>query len=435
MAPSYFNQMATAIVLGGGRGTRLWPLTKYRAKPAVPLAGKYRLIDIPISLCLNSGFNRIYVLTQFNSSSLNRHISETYQLGMFSQGGFVTLEAASQSQETETWYQGTADAVRRNLKNIQQWNTDHVIILPGDTIFRMDLSRMLQFHIDQGADITISLNSQPHHRASGFGIITLDDNDRIVHMTEKPKPEALEPLAASPEIRKKWNMPEERPFLASMGVYIFRTEVLAEILADESMIDFGQHILPRAVKDRNVAGYVFNGYWEDIGTIEAFFDANLALSKTSPPFKFYQPNFQIFTHLRWLPSSQCIETRMHHTRIAEGCEIRQAEFDTCLLGVRSIVGKNVRMREVVMMGADYYEHGKIFGGYEPVPDNAPLMGVGDNCEIERAIIDKNARIGADCKLLNREGVQNYDDPNERFYIRDGILIVPKHGIIEPGTEI
>lgn len=432
---SLLARNAIAVILGGGRGTRLWPLTKYRAKPAVPLAGKYRLIDISISNCLNSGLDRIYVLTQFNSSSLNRHITGTYHMDPFSRG-FVTLEVANQSEETSEWYQGTSDAVRRNIKSIAQWHCPYVVILPGDTIFRMDLAQVIAFHVEKKADVTIALHPTEASRATSFGIINMGEGDRILQMTEKPSAERLPPLAMTPKDIERWGISNKTPYMASMGIYVFRTDVLIEMMKDLSMVDFGHHILPRAVQSLRTYGYVYNGYWEDIGTIQAFYQVNLDMARPNPPFSFYYPDAPIYTRMRFLPSTQVHQATMRDTTIAEGCDIGQATLDTCMVGIRSIIGHGVTMRRTVMMGADYYEHGgRPTGGYEPIPADAPMVGVGDNCEIERAIIDKNARIGAGCRILNVQGLDAYDDPRERYYIRDGIVIIPKHAIIEPGTVI
>ncbi|MCL5268974.1 MAG: sugar phosphate nucleotidyltransferase [bacterium] len=427
-------RQAVAVILGGGRGTRLWPLTKYRAKPAVPLAGKYRLIDIPISNCLNSGLDRIYIFTQFNSSSLNHHISATYHLDPFSRG-FVNLEAASQSNESSDWYQGTADSVRRNFKTIAQWQTPHVVILPGDTIFRMDLGRLLDFHIGHGADVTVALHPTGAERASSFGLARLDPSDRIVQMVEKPAPDRLGPLALPPAEMARWGLGPARPFLASMGIYVFRTGVLAEVCLDRTQVDFGHQILPQAVANYRVSGYVFDDYWEDIGTIRAFYEANLALASPRPPFEFYIPDAPIYTRMRFLPSTHTGRVSLRSTRISDGCRIGDAALEECVVGIRSIIGDGVRMRRTVMMGADYYEQGIPQPGFEPVPPDAPMIGIGEGCEIDRAIIDKNARVGAGARILNARGLDHHDDPGERFYIRDGIVIIPKHAIIEPGTVI
>ncbi len=428
------NQLAIAVILGGGRGTRLWPLTKYRAKPAVPVAGKYRLIDIPISNCLNSGLDRIYILTQFNSSSLNRHITATYHLDPFSRG-FVTLEAASQSNESNDWYQGTADSVRRNLKTIAQWQTANIVILPGDVIFRMDLRQLLEFHMEQKADITVALHPTGEQRAPAFGIARMDDQNRIIQIVEKPSRERLAELALPLEQRAQLGMNDEAPYLASMGIYIFRTEVLEALFQDASMNDFGHQILPHAVSRCKVSGYIFHDYWEDIGTIRSFYQTNLALVRTDPPFRFFYTNAPIYSRMRFLPSTQFGKVHIETTKIAEGCEIGDAHLDNCMIGIRSLIGNGVRMSRTIMMGGDYYEYGQIRSGFEPVPPDAPIMGIGDNCVIEGAIIDKNARVGAGVRIQNLQKIDRFDDPQERFYIRDGIVIVPKHAILEPGLII
>jgi glucose-1-phosphate adenylyltransferase len=432
--PANLNHAVVAVILGGGRGTRLWPLTKYRAKPAVPLAGKYRLIDIPISNCLNSGMSQIYVLTQFNSDSLNLHITNSYHMDPFSRG-FVALQAASQSDESSDWYQGTADAVRRNLRTIGQWQTPHVLILPGDTIFRMDLGRLLDFHLAHDADISVALHPTNRERGPSLGLVHLDRDDTIERWAEKPKGEALAPMQLGDEALERLGMGKERPFLGSMGIYIFKLAVLKEILRDAAMVDFGHNILPSAVGQRRVCGFVFHDFWEDIGTIQAFFEVNLALARPDAPFQFYYRDAPIYTRMRFLPSSLIGHASLSDTRLTEGCRIGDARLENCAIGLRSMIGRGVRMRRTVMMGADYYEYGAPRGGYVDLPAGAPTMGVGDDCEIENAIIDKNARIGAGVKILNEKKLTNHDDPAERFYIRDGIVIVPKHATLEPGTEV
>lgn len=432
-APS-ISRMAISVVLGGGRGTRLWPLTEYRAKPAVPLAGKYRLIDIPISNCLNSGLDRIYVLTQFMSSSLNRHVTSTYQLDPFSRG-FVSIEVAHQSADSFDWYQGTADAVRRNWKEILQWRTPYVVILPGDTVFRMDLGQMLEFHREREADITVALHPVEARRASAFGIMQLDDGDRIVAMKEKPKKGEMPPPSCSPKQMEAWAMNEASPYLGSMGIYIFNSETLLQYLKHEDLTDFGHHILPAAVDKCRVHGYVFNDYWEDIGTIGAFFKSNLELARPKPPFSFYHPEAPIYTHIRFLPSTRMSRVEFHNTQIAEGCDIRDAVIDECMIGVRSVIRSGVKMRRVVMMGADFYEGGYTTPAWEPINPNDPKIGIADGTLIENAIIDKNARVGTNCKLVNKNGLETYDDPEGHYYIRDKVIIIPKHAVIQSGTEI
>lgn len=430
-------QETLAVILGGGRGTRLWPLTRDRAKPAVPVAGKFRLIDIPISNCINSGIDRIFVLTQFLSSSLNNHITRTYQFDAFRSRSFISLEAASQTVENSDWYQGTADAVRRTMNEIIQWNPSHVMILPGDTIFRMDLSRMIEFHEATAADVTIALNPAPEERAPGFGIVSLDDEDRIIKMTEKPAPENVPPLAASPRMRERWQMDDARPYLASMGIYVFRTRVLMDILSRSDMTDFGHHILPFAVENLNVFGYVFKGYWEDIGTIGAFFDVNLRLAEPDPPFLFHNADSPIYTRRRSLPSTRIDRATLRHSRLAEGCTLGDATLDRCMVGIRGIIGHGVTMRDTVMMGSDYYEWDVNRRRHEAAGDSEglPPIGIGEGCELERAIIDKNARVGRQCRITSKQGQPDADDPEGRWHIRDGIVIVPKGAALPDGTVI
>ncbi len=428
------SRQAISVILGGGRGTRLWPLTRYRAKPAVPLAGKYRLIDIPISNCLNSGLDRIYVMTQFMSNSLNRHITSTYHLDPFSRG-FVALEVAHQRESSNDWYQGTADAVRRSLRELTQWRTPYVVILPGDTIFRMDLGAMLAFHRERDADITIALQPIEPHRASAFGIMAMGNDDRIDMMHEKPAQDQLPPPSCSAAEMARWGMSDSKPYLASMGIYIFKTEKLEEFVSDRSMTDFGHHILPAAVSCCRVHGYVFTDYWEDIGTIGSFYKANLDLARPRPAFSFHHPEAPIYTHMRFLPTTRLGRVETHDSLISEGCTIGEATLEECMIGIRSVIGRGVTMRRTVMMGADYYEGGLNTPAWLPVDAGSPATGIGDGCQIEGAIIDKNARVGEGCRLINREGLQTYDDPAGRFNIRDGIIIIPKHAVLMPGTEI
>ena len=427
-------RLAIAVILGGGRGTRLWPLTKYRAKPAVPLAGNYRLIDIPISNCLNSGLDRIYILTQFNSDSLNQHIIGTYRLDHFSQG-FVSLQPANQSVENAHWYQGTADAVRQNLSNLRRWQTPYVVILPGDTIFRMDLTSLLSFHIKRGADLTVALHPTCTEKAPSFGLVRMNEEDQILHMGEKPAPEELEPFALSPRDLDRWKVTADTPYMASMGIYVFRTELLAELLSDPSVDDFGIDILPRLTRTHRVSGFVFDGFWEDIGTIGTYFQTNLALAQANTPFKFYHPTAPIYTHPRFLPPSRLHDVRIKASSVASGCDIEQATIDTCIIGNRSVIGRGVTLRRTIDMGADFYEHGSPRSDNGPVPPGSPFIGIGEDCHIEGTIIDKNARLGRGVVITDKTGHPNYDDPRERYYIRDGIVIIPKNSCLEDGTVI
>lgn len=429
------TRSAIVSVLGGGRGRRLWPLTKYRAKPAVPVAGKYRLIDVPISNCLNSGLDRIYILTQFNSSSLNRHVTATYHMDPFSRG-FVALEAANQSFENTDWYQGTADAVRRNFKQMTQWQTPHLIILPGDTIFRMDLGQLLSTHIESQADITLALTPVTGEEAGAFGIAWLDDDDRIIKLAEKPDHPTLPSMAMNDRELARRGLDPSRPFMASMGIYVFRTELLEHFLQHPQSTDFGRDILPRAVAEgRPVKGYTFKGFWADIGTIRTFYEVNLRLARTDAPFQFFYPETPIYTRMRFLPSTQIGQASLVQSRVTEGCTLGRCRIEQCMVGLRSVIGDDVHMSRTVMMGGDFYEYGPPQSGYEPVPPDAPKVGIGNGCRIDRAIIDKNARVGEGVNILNEKGLSDYDDPEERYYIREGIVIVPKHAILEPGTVI
>lgn len=437
VAPGYLpgvENLATAVILGGGRGTRLWPLTKVRAKPAVPLGGKYRLIDIPISLCLNSGLSRISILTQFNSSSLNQHVARCYHFDQFSNRS-VSLLAANQSEESGDWYQGTSDAVRRNIRHIRQWRTPHVIILPGDAIFRMDLRDLLRTHIKHESDITVALNTCDESRAPGFGIVRMDASQRLVDIVEKPGPEKLAALKPSEAEMRSWGFEDiSKPYLASMGIYVFRAEVLEDMLCKD-FVDFGKHLLPAALNQYKMTGHVFPGFWEDIGTIRAFYNVNLRLAQNKPPFSFYVPDAPIHTRTRFLPSSRLGKVNAIESIVTEGCRIGEAELDRCMVGIRSIIGQRVRLSRTIMMGADYYEAGKPQSGFVEIAPNAPSMGLGDDVTIENAIIDKNARIGSGVTIRDCAGQPDYDDPEERYYIRDGIVIVPKHAILPPSFEI
>lgn len=429
------GDLATAVILGGGRGTRLWPLTKFRAKPAVPLAGKYRLIDIPVSLCLNSGLTKIYLLTQFNSSSLNQHIQRTYHFDQFSRR-FVALLAAHQSDESGDWYQGTSDAVRRNIQTICQWNTPHIIILPGDAIFRMNLKDLLATHIENDADITVSLNTCAEEQASDFGIVRMDDSQRILELAEKPSPDQFPRLRLGEAQMEKLELNPEKPFLASMGIYVFKTKVLCKMLEEQENVDFGKHLLPKAI-DRNLklAGHVFPDFWEDIGTIKAFYEVNLALADQQPPFTFYTPDFPVHTRTRFLPLTRTGEVQVKNSLIADGCRIAKATIDHSLIGIRSVIGSDVMIKDSIMMGADMYEYGKPKDGFVNLPADAPQIGIGDGSKIEGAIIDKNAHIGENVTITPKFDQPNYDDPEERYYIRDGIVIVPKHAVLPNGLTI
>ena len=424
-----------AVILGGGAGTRLYPLTKLRAKPAVPLAGKYRLIDIPVSNCINSGIFQIYVLTQFNSASLNRHIARAYNFSGFVEG-FVEVLAAQQTPENPNWFQGTADAVRQYVWLMQDWNVDEYIILSGDHLYRMDYRLFLQRHRETNADITISVVPMDDKRASDFGLMKIDPNGRVIDFSEKPKGDALKAmqvdttvLGLSPEEAQK------SPYIASMGIYIFKKEVLIKLLKEApERTDFGKEIIPASSKDYNVQAYLFDGYWEDIGTIEAFYDANLALTRQpTPPFSFYEETAPIYTRARYLPPTKLLDCKVTESMIGEGCILKECRIDHSVLGVRTRVEAGSIIEDSLLMGADFYES---FGERQSNGDrNHVYLGIGANSTIRRAIVDKNAHIGSDVQIVNKDRVEEADRENLGFYIRSGIVVVLKNAVIPDGTVI
>jgi glucose-1-phosphate adenylyltransferase len=407
------------LILGGGRGNRLWPLTKLRAKPAVPIAGKYRLVDIPLSNCLNSGMHQIAVLTQFNSVSLHRHIAQTYHFDLFHRG-WVQILAAEQTSTMSDWYQGTADAVRKQLPEIQATDADEILILAGDQLYRMDYSVMIAHHRACGADITLAVKPVSREEAPRFGILKQAANGQITDFVEKPEdPRVLAQYASHHE--------PATPYLGSMGIYLFRRQVLFELL-DSSHVDFGSHLIPAALSTHRVFGYTFNGYWEDIGTIRAFYDANLALAQPDPPFSFHDPVRPVYTHPRFLPGCRVQKVYLDQVLVADGCSLGQAEIHNSLIGNRSVIGEDVFLKDTVIMGADYYDA----LDRQPVPDVPPL-GIGHGCRIQGAIIDKNARIGAGVRI---EPFPRGSDLDQEFWtVRDGIVVIPKNAIIPPGTVI
>jgi glucose-1-phosphate adenylyltransferase len=417
-----------AIIMGGGAGTRLFPLTKDRAKPAVPIGGKYRLVDVPISNCLNSGIRGIYVLTQFNSTSLHRHINASYKFDNFSPS-FVEILAAQQTPEGSTWYQGTADAVRQNLRTFLEGNYQYFIILSGDQLYRMDYRDVLQQHIDAGADLTIACIPVSREAAMGFGIMETDSAQRITRFVEKPKdPAILAELRMKPQVLWELHEPEQQElYLANMGIYVFNREVLAECL-DNSLEDFGKHIIPGTICSRNVQAHIFRGYWEDIGTIRSFFDANLNLCDPQPQYNFYAPGAPIYTQSRFLPASVIEDTVIARAMISDGCKVHSARLERCIVGIRSFINPGAKLRNVIMMGADYFESDK--GG---TPAGEIPIGIGRDCVIEDAIIDKNARIGNGVVITPHEKDANSEGPG--YYIRDGIVVIPKNSVIPAGTRI
>ena len=408
-----------AVILGGGRGSRLYPLTKMRAKPAVPIAGKYRLIDIPLSNCINSGIFQIAVLTQFNSVSLHRHITSTYNFDAF-HSGFVQIWAAEQTNEISDWYQGTADAVRKQIFQIESTQAKYVPILAGDHLYQMDSAEMARFHWEHEADITVAVQPVKKEEAGRFGVLKLDSNCRISSFAEKPTdPTLLSGLVSRDD--------PERPYLGSMGIYLFNTDVLIDLLSKSSFEDFGKHVIPQSIGDRNVYGFDFDGYWEDIGTIRSFYETNLDLTLPETHFNLYQPNHPIYTHARFLPGSIVENSLLKDVLLAEGCVIHDSQITHSVIGLRSVVGKHVKIKDCILMGADYYSR-DISDENEIVP-----IGIGANSRIECAIIDKNARIGDGVTILPFAPGTNLDFP--RWVVRDGIVVIPKNTTIYSGTCI
>lgn len=414
---------AVAVVLGGGQGTRLMPLTKYRSKPAVPLAGKYRLIDIPLSNCLNSGLNRIYVLTQFLSVSLHRHIRGTYGFDNFS-GGFVEILAAQQTMAEGTdWYQGTADAVRKNLRYLTQPGTSQIIILSGDQLYRMDFRKMLETHRRSGADISIAAKPVHSHEAGGLGIMRADDSGRVIRFAEKPSSEeVLDTVRTSPAwIDAQGVKSDGRDCLASMGIYIFNKEVLTKLLQETQHRDFGNEVFPMAIDTRKVQLHLFDGYWEDIGTIKSFFDANLQLTLPKAPFELTAPEAPTYSRPRYLPPTRVDGASVQHSLLADGCIIEPgAHIENSVIGLRCRIGRDVTIRNSIIMGADFYEA----PGATKHTREWPAIGIGDGALIERAIVDKNCRIGPGAKIVN-PGDREDGAVNEVCTLRDGILVVEK----------
>ena len=427
------NNKVIAVILGGGAGTRLFPLTRERAKPAVPLGGKYRLIDIPISNCINSDVMRIFILTQFNSASLNHHISRTYRFSSFSPG-FVEILAAEQRQDSPQWFQGTADAVRQIIPHIRaQRNVKTILVLSGDHLYRMDYRKFLKKHFDTNADVTISVIPCTPTDAKKFGLLKTQNGGRIVEFKEKPKAEELKKmLVDTTNFGLSQDDANSRPYLASMGIYVFNYDRLVNLLnQDESWIDFGREIIPASIKNLNVQTYLFDGYWGDIGTIKSFYKANLDFNSPLPKFNFFDAESPIYTRTRYLPPSKIQNSDIGATMICEGCIIDGIHSRNSIIGLRSRIDADVKIESSIIMGADYYEsYAEI---QKNTGENIPHIGIGENSIIKRAIIDKNARIGKHVKLLNEEGVNNENRKN--YYIRDGIILIPKNAVIENGTTI
>jgi glucose-1-phosphate adenylyltransferase len=424
-----------SIILGGGAGTRLYPLTKLRAKPAVPVAGKYRLIDIPVSNCINSEIFKIYVLTQFNSASLNRHIARTYNFTGFNEG-FVEVLAAQQTPENPNWFQGTADAVRQYLWLMEEWDVEEYLILSGDHLYRMDYRQFIQRHRDTGADITLSVIPIDERRASDFGLMKIDDSGRVIDFSEKPKGEALTQMQVDTSVLGLTKeQAKQQPYIASMGIYVFKKEVLFKLLREGvERTDFGKEIIPDASKDYNVQAYLFDDYWEDIGTIEAFYHANLALTQQpQPPFSFYDEKAPIYTRARYLPPSKLLDCQVTESIIGEGCILKNCRIQHSVLGVRSRIESGCVIEESLLMGADFYQ---AFVERQCNVEKGDIpVGIGTDSIIRGAIIDKNASIGHDVKIINKDNVQEADRESQGFYIRSGIVVVMKNAVIPDGTII
>jgi glucose-1-phosphate adenylyltransferase len=423
-----------SLILGGGRGSRLYPLTKLRSKPAVPVAGKYRLIDIPISNCINSGLNRIYVLTQFLSVSLHRHIANTYKFDPFSRG-FVEVLAAQQTNEAADWYQGTADAVRQQIRYVQEDPCAAVLILSGDQLYRMDFAKLLETHVDSRADITLAVLPVPKSQVSGFGIVRLDETGRVVGFVEKPQTdEAVQPFFTPPEwIERRGGVGQGRPYLASMGIYLFSRQVLIDLLnARPLATDFGKEIFPRSIRSHRVQAHLFDGYWEDLGTVRAYHEASLALASDTPPFDFHSPEGVIYTRMRFLPAARIIGARLEQCLVSDGCVVQEnATVERSVIGLRSRIGRNVTIRDTVLIGADRFETDaeRAANRAKGIPD----LVVGDGVVIERAILDKDCRIGNNVRLINRRGVA--EDETDTYVIRDGIICIPRGTVVADGTVI
>jgi len=412
-----------AVILGGGRGTRLHPLTLHRSKPAVPIAGKYRLIDIPISNCLNSDLRRIFVLTQYNSESLNKHISLTYKFDLFS-SAFVSVLAAEQTEESGDWFQGTADAVRQNQRHLANHRYRDVLILSGDQLYLMDFGKMLETHRRHVADITVSVTPVAAEQAPGFGILKMNGLGRITHFEEKPPTDRVPQLVSDIPVLGSG-------LIASMGIYLFKAEALEAVLKDPSLVDFGRHVIPHALDRQRVQAHVHRGYWEDVGTIRSYYHANLALCQPVPPFDFYEASRPVYTHPRFLPASKVESCVVTNSLLSEGCIVVGAQIEHSVIGIRSRIGRGAQVRDSLVLGADYYETLDELDRH--TLRNMPPIGVGEDSIVAGAILDKNARIGRGVRILNEAGVQEKD--GDGYFIREGIVLVPKNGVIPDGSVI
>jgi glucose-1-phosphate adenylyltransferase len=439
-----------SLILGGGRGTRLYPLTQHRSKPAVPIGGKYRLIDIPLSNCINSELTRIYVLTQFLSTSLHRHIANTYRFDMFNRG-FVEVLAAQQAESVDEsvptdlsrpgpspvggWYQGTADAVRRNIRHLLEDNYSEILILSGDQLYRMDFRKLIKRHRVSQADVTIAVLPVPREQVGGFGIVRVDDAGQVVGFVEKPQTDdQVAPFTTPAEYVEGQGIPfRNRPFLASMGIYLFNRDTLVSLLQERPpSTDFGKDVFPRCIERLRVQTHLFDGYWEDLGTIQSYHECHLALAGDTPPFQFHHHDGIVYTRPRNLPPSRIVNAKLDHAIISDGSVIQPGTtIERSIVGVRSRIGRNVTLRETVLIGADRYETDEERADNER--SGRPHLTIGDNCVIERAILDKDCRIGRNVTIVNAEKVTELD--TENYVIRDGIVVIPRGTIVPDGTVI
>jgi glucose-1-phosphate adenylyltransferase len=423
-----------SLILGGGRGTRLFPLTMLRSKPAVPIAGKYRLIDIPISNCINSGCHRIYVLTQFLSVSLHRHIANTYKFDPFSKG-FVEVLAAQQTMEKESWYQGTADAVRQNIRYVHEDGSSDILILSGDQLYRMDFRHLIQTHHDTRADVTIAVLPVREEQTAGFGIVRLDDAGKVIGFVEKPQTAEARESICTPEtwIESRGIRAQGRHYLASMGIYLFTRQALIQLLnATPRATDFGKEVFPRSIQTHHVQAHLFDGYWEDVGTIKSYHEANLALCGDQPPFDFHAPEGVVFTRMRYLPASRINSARLEHCLVSDGCVIGAGTTITrSVVGVRTQIGRNVTLHNSVVIGADRYAYAA--ESAENLRRGMPNFGIGDGSVIDNAILDKDARIGVNVRIINKDRIKQMDGDN--YVIREGIVVIPKAAVVLDGTVI
>lgn len=410
------------LILGGGRGNRLFPLTHQRSKPAVPIGGKYRLIDIPISLCLHAGLQRIFVLTQFNSASLNRHISQTYRLDQFS-GGFVEIIAAEQTPDSADWFQGTADAVRQAARHVEPYDADYFLILAGDHIYRMDFSELIDAHIETGADITIAAQPVTPDDATAMGIFRFDRGGQIKAFEEKPDAGRLKEIGASvPPGAAFARTTPDQPFVASMGIYVFSREVLLEMLRSTPGVDFGRELIPAALGTHKVHAYFYRGFWADVGTVRAFYDVNIALTERPAPFRFFDPRRPIYTRPRFLPGTRVNGCRIDRAIVAEGCDLEACSIDQSVVGIRMSVREGAEVRRSVLLGADFYE--------DRTSHDVPL-GIGRNVVLDGVIVDKNARIADGVRLVNDRQIDEAD--GDGYYIRSGVIVVPKGAVVTRGN--